>query len=82
MSEEARRRIILGTYILSHGYYDAYYNKAWKVRHAISREFKEIFTKVDLVMTPTVPVLPFKLGEKIDDPLAMYLCDIFQHLRI
>ena len=75
--EEARRRIILGTYILSHGYYDAYYNKAWKVRHAISREFKEIFTKVDLVMTPTVPVLPFKLGEKIDDPLAMYLCDIF-----
>lgn len=75
--KEARRRIILGTYILSHGYYDAYYNKAWKVRYAIQREFEDIFEKVDLVMTPTAPVLPFKLGEKLNDPISMYLCDIF-----
>ncbi len=75
--EEARRRIILGTYVLSHGYYDAYYNKAWKIRHAIEREFDEVFKKVSLIMTPTVPTLPFKIGEKMDDPVAMYLCDIF-----
>ncbi len=75
--EEARRRIILGTYVLSHGYYDAYYNKAVKVRHAIENELKENFKKVDYIMTPTVPFLPFKIGEKMDDPVAMYLCDIF-----
>jgi aspartyl-tRNA(Asn)/glutamyl-tRNA(Gln) amidotransferase subunit A len=74
---ETRRRIILGTYVLSHGYYDAYYNKAWKIRHAIEKEFEDVFEKVDFIMTPTVPVLPFKLGEKINDPLSMYLCDIF-----
>jgi len=75
--EEARRRIILGTYVLSHGYYDAYYNKAWKVRHALEREIENAFTKVDFILTPTVPVLPFKIGEKMSDPVSMYLCDIF-----
>ena len=74
---EARRRIILGTFILSHGYYDAYYNKAWRVRHAIELEFENIFKEVDFVLTPTTPTPAFKLGEKLDDPVAMYLCDIF-----
>ena len=74
---EARRRIILGTYVLSHGHYDAYYNKAWKVRYALMKEFDEIFKKVDFVMTPTVASPAFKLGEKMSDPVAMYLCDIF-----
>ena len=73
---ETRRRIILGTYVLSHGYYDAYYNKAWKVRRAIMREFEEVFKEVDFVLTPTTPTVAFKFGEK-KDPLAMYLCDIF-----
>ncbi len=73
---ETRRRIILGTYVLSHGYYDAYYNKAWKVRHAIEKEFKNIFEKVDFVATPTTPSVAFKFGEK-KDPLQMYLSDIF-----
>lgn len=75
--EEARRRILLGTYVLSHGYYDAYYNKAIKVRERIKKEILETFKNVDLIATPTVPFLPFKLGEKLDDPVAMYLCDIF-----
>jgi aspartyl-tRNA(Asn)/glutamyl-tRNA(Gln) amidotransferase subunit A len=73
---ETRRRIILGTYVLSHGYYDAYYNKAWKVRHAIEKEFQNIFKEVDFVMTPTTPTVAFKFGEK-SDPLQMYLSDIF-----
>lgn len=75
--KEARRRILLGTYVLSHGYYDAYYNKAIKVREKIKREILETFKNVDLIVTPTVPILPFKIGEKMDDPVAMYLCDIF-----
>ncbi|MFA4975352.1 MAG: Asp-tRNA(Asn)/Glu-tRNA(Gln) amidotransferase subunit GatA [Candidatus Paceibacterota bacterium] len=73
---ETRRRIILGTYILSHGYYDAYYNKAWKVRRAIMKEYEDIFKDVNFVMTPTTPTTAFKFGEK-KDPLQMYLCDIF-----
>jgi aspartyl-tRNA(Asn)/glutamyl-tRNA(Gln) amidotransferase subunit A len=73
---ETRRRIILGTYVLSHGYYDAYYNKAWKVRHAIEKEFENIFKEVDFVVTPTTPSPAFKFGEK-KDPLQMYLSDIF-----
>ena len=73
---ETRRRIILGTYVLSHGYYDAYYNKAWKVRHAIEKEFESIFKEVDFVATPTTPTPAFKFGEK-SDPLQMYLSDIF-----
>ncbi len=75
--KEARRRILLGTYVLSHGYYDAYYNKALKVREKIKEEVMQAFLKVDYILTPTVPMLPFKLGEKLDDPVAMYLCDIF-----
>lgn len=74
---EARRRIILGTYVLSHGHYDAYYNKAWKVRYALMKEFDDAFKKVDFIMTPTVASPAFKLGEKMSDPVAMYLCDIF-----
>jgi len=73
---ETRRRIILGTYVLSHGYYDAYYNKAWKVRRAIMKEYEDIFKEVDFVMTPTTPTTAFKFGEK-KDPVQMYLSDIF-----
>jgi aspartyl-tRNA(Asn)/glutamyl-tRNA(Gln) amidotransferase subunit A len=75
--KEARRRILLGTYVLSHGYYDAYYNKAVKVREKIKEEVMEAFKNVDLILTPTVPLTAFKIGEKMDDPVAMYLCDIF-----
>ncbi len=74
---EARRRILLGTYVLSHGYYDAYYNKAILVREKIREEVKKAFESVDLILTPTVPIPAFKLGEKLSDPVAMYLCDIF-----
>jgi aspartyl-tRNA(Asn)/glutamyl-tRNA(Gln) amidotransferase subunit A len=73
---ETRRRIILGTYVLSHGYFDAYYNKAWKVRRAIMKEYEDIFKEVDFVMTPTTPTTAFKFGEK-KDPVQMYLSDIF-----
>ena len=73
---ETRRRMILGAYVLSHGYYDAYYNKAWKLRHVIENEFKKTFKNVDFVVTPTAPTPAFKFGDK-KDPLAMYLCDIF-----
>lgn len=75
--KEARRRILLGTYILSHGYYDAYYNKAIKVRRAITNEINTMFADVDAFITPTVPFPPFKLGEKMNDPIAMYLSDVF-----
>jgi aspartyl-tRNA(Asn)/glutamyl-tRNA(Gln) amidotransferase subunit A len=75
--KEARRRILLGTYVLSHGYYDAYYNKAIKVREKIKEEVVRAFEKVDYILTPTAPITAFKLGEKMDDPVAMYLCDIF-----
>jgi len=75
--KEARRRILLGTYVLSHGYHDAYYNKAVNVREKIKEEVTQALTKVDFIATPTVPILPFKLGEKLDDPVSMYLCDIF-----
>lgn len=74
---EARRRILLGTYVLSYGYYDAYYNKAVKVREEIKREMLEAFKNVSLIATPTTPTPAFKIGEKMDDPVAMYLCDIF-----
>lgn len=75
--KEVRRRILLGTYILSHGYYDAYYNTAVKVRQIIKNELVEMFKDFDAFITPTVPFLPFKLGERLNDPIAMYLCDIF-----
>jgi len=74
---EVKRRIMLGTYALSAGYYDAYYLKAQKVRTLLTRDFEEAFQKVDAIVTPTSPTAAFKLGEKVDDPLAMYLADIF-----
>ncbi len=75
--KEVRRRILLGTYILSHGYYDAYYNKAVKVRSAIRAELANIFNDVDAIITPTVPFPAFKFGEKMKDPISMYMSDIF-----
>jgi aspartyl-tRNA(Asn)/glutamyl-tRNA(Gln) amidotransferase subunit A len=74
---EVKRRIVLGTYVLSAGYYDAYYLKGQKVRALIAKDFRDAFTKVDLIVTPTSPVPPFKLGERVDDPLQMYLADIY-----
>lgn len=74
---EVKRRIMLGTYALSAGYYDAYYLKAQKVRTLLTRDFEEAFKKVDAIVTPTTPTPAFKLGEKADDPLAMYLADIY-----
>ncbi|MCX7917220.1 MAG: Asp-tRNA(Asn)/Glu-tRNA(Gln) amidotransferase subunit GatA [bacterium] len=75
--EEVKRRIILGTYVLSSGYYEAYYLKAQKVRTLIKNDFENAFKKLDIILTPTTPELPFKIGEKKDDPLKMYLSDIF-----
>ena len=74
--EEVKRRILLGTYVLSSGYYDAFYLKAMKVRSLIKQEFDEAFQKVDIILTPTVPNAAYKIGEKVNDPLAMYLEDI------
>ncbi|MDI6717605.1 MAG: Asp-tRNA(Asn)/Glu-tRNA(Gln) amidotransferase subunit GatA [Patescibacteria group bacterium] len=74
---EARRRIILGTYVLSAGYYDAYYAKAQKVRNLIKQDFDNSFKEVDVVLTPVSPTTAFKIGEKTNDPLQMYLSDIF-----
>lgn len=68
---------MLGTYTLSAGYYDAYYKKALQVRTLIKNDFEKAFEKVDLIMGPTSPVLPFKINEKADDPLAMYLSDVY-----
>jgi aspartyl-tRNA(Asn)/glutamyl-tRNA(Gln) amidotransferase subunit A len=75
--KEVRRRIILGTYILSAGYYDAYYLRAQKVRTLIKKDFEKAFEKVDAIFTPVSPTTAFKIGEKINDPLTMYLSDIF-----
>jgi aspartyl-tRNA(Asn)/glutamyl-tRNA(Gln) amidotransferase subunit A len=74
---EVKRRIILGTYVLSSGYYDAYYLRAQKVRTLIREDFLKAFEKVDAIVTPTSPTPAFKAGEKSDDPLQMYLSDIF-----
>ncbi len=74
---EVKRRIMLGTYALSSGYYDAYYLKAAKIRTLISNDFKEAFNKCDAIFCPTSPTPPFKLGEKADDPIQMYLMDVF-----
>ncbi|MBV9743483.1 MAG: Asp-tRNA(Asn)/Glu-tRNA(Gln) amidotransferase GatCAB subunit A, partial [Acidobacteriia bacterium] len=74
---ECKRRIMLGTYVLSHGYYDAYYLKAQKVRALIARDFAQAFQLVDAIIAPVSPFPAFRLGEKIDDPLAMYLSDIY-----
>src|SRR5207249_10925532 len=74
---EVKRRIMLGTYVLSAGYYDAYYLKAQQVRTLILRDYDRAFERVDVVAMPTSPVPAFKLGEKIADPLQMYLVDVF-----
>ena len=73
---EVKRRIMMGTYALSSGYYDAYYTKAQRVRTLIRQEYDEIFTKVDALVTPTAPVIAFLLGSKLDDPVEMYNVDI------
>jgi aspartyl-tRNA(Asn)/glutamyl-tRNA(Gln) amidotransferase subunit A len=77
LGPEVKRRIMLGTYALSAGYYDAYYLKAQRVRTLLTQDFEEAFKKVDAIVTPTSPTPAFKLGEKTDDPLAMYLADIY-----
>jgi aspartyl-tRNA(Asn)/glutamyl-tRNA(Gln) amidotransferase subunit A len=74
---EVKRRILIGTYVLSAGYYDAYYLKAQKLRRLISNDFKQAFTDVDVIMSPTSPTSAFRLGEKTNDPVAMYLADIY-----
>ena len=74
---EVKRRIVLGTYVLSAGYYDAYYLKGQKVRALVAQDFRDAFTKVDAILTPTSPVPPFRLGERTSDPLQMYLADIY-----
>lgn len=75
--KEVKRRIMLGTYALSSGYYDAYYNRAQKLRKKIQEQYKEVFESYDLILSPTSPVLPFLSGEKSSDPLEMYLSDIY-----
>ena len=74
--DEVKRRIILGTYALSSGYYDAYYGQAQKVRTLVSRDFAAAFEQADVLVSPTAPTTAFRLGEKLDDPLAMYLNDL------
>jgi aspartyl-tRNA(Asn)/glutamyl-tRNA(Gln) amidotransferase subunit A len=74
---EVKRRIMLGTYVLSAGYYDAYYLKAQKVRHLIAADFSSAFEEVDAIVAPVSPFPAFKIGEKVDDPLAMYLSDVY-----
>ena len=74
---EVKRRIMIGTYVLSSGYYDAYYLKAQKVRRLIKKDFDDAYTKVDAILTPSTPSSAFKIGEKTDDPISMYLNDIF-----
>ena len=74
---EVKRRILLGTYVLSAGYYDAYYRKAQQVRMLLTRDYLQAFSEVDVLLTPTAPTPAFRLGEKTDDPLAMYLADIY-----
>ncbi|MGA0366242.1 MAG: Asp-tRNA(Asn)/Glu-tRNA(Gln) amidotransferase subunit GatA [Ilumatobacteraceae bacterium] len=75
--DEVKRRIMLGTYALSAGYYDAYYGKALKVRRLISDDFARAYEKADVLVTPTSPIVAFPVGSKVNDPLSMYLCDVF-----
>ena len=77
LGKEPKRRILVGTFALSAGYYDQYYRKAQKVRRLIKEDFEKAFKKVDIILTPTSPTVAFKIGEKINDPLKMYLSDIF-----
>jgi aspartyl-tRNA(Asn)/glutamyl-tRNA(Gln) amidotransferase subunit A len=74
--KEVKRRIFIGNYVLSSGYYDAYYKKAMLVRTLLCSKLNDIFSSFDLIISPTSPCSPFKIGEKVDDPLAMYLTDI------
>jgi aspartyl-tRNA(Asn)/glutamyl-tRNA(Gln) amidotransferase subunit A len=74
---EVQRRILIGTYALSAGYYDAFYSKAQKVRTLIKKDFDDAFKDVDIVLTPVSPTPAFKMGEKVNDPLTMYLSDVF-----
>ncbi|WP_026895215.1 Asp-tRNA(Asn)/Glu-tRNA(Gln) amidotransferase subunit GatA [Clostridiisalibacter paucivorans] len=74
--EEVKRRIMVGTYCLSSGYYDAYYKRAQKVRTLIKNDFENVFKKYDVIVSPTSPILPFKVGEKADDPMSMYMSDV------
>ena len=74
---EVKRRIMLGTYALSAGYYDEYYGRALKVRTLIKQDFQAAFEQVDVIACPTSPTTAFKIGERVDDPLSMYLADIF-----
>jgi len=74
--DEVKRRIMLGTYALSSGYYDAYYGQAQKVRTLVSRDFAAAFEQADVLVSPTAPTTAFRLGEKLEDPLAMYLNDV------
>ena len=74
---EPKRRILLGTYVLSQGYYEAYYLKGMKVRTLIKQDFDEAFKRCDVLLMPTSPTPPFRLGEKMEDPLQMYLSDIY-----
>jgi aspartyl-tRNA(Asn)/glutamyl-tRNA(Gln) amidotransferase subunit A len=74
---EVRRRILIGTYVLSAGYYDAYYKKAQQVRALIARDFRQAFGQCDVILTPTAPTAAFAAGEKMDDPVTMYLNDVF-----
>ena len=73
---EVKTRIMMGTYVLSHGYYDAYYKKAQKVRRLIAEDFRKVFEKVDAILTPTTPIAPFPIGERTDDPVSMYINDL------
>ena len=75
--DEVQRRILIGTYVLSAGFYDAYYRKAQRVRRLISEDFMKAFDDVDVLLTPTAPSAAFAIGEKMDDPVAMYLNDVF-----
>jgi aspartyl-tRNA(Asn)/glutamyl-tRNA(Gln) amidotransferase subunit A len=75
--EEVKRRILIGTYVLSAGFYDAYYNQAQRVRALIARDFEQAFEQCDVILAPTTPTASFPLGDKVDDPLAMYLNDVF-----
>ena len=77
LEAEVQRRIMIGTYVLSSGYYDAYYLKAQKVRKLIKNDFDEVYKKVDAILTPSTPSSAFKIGEKTNDPVSMYLNDIF-----
>lgn len=77
LGKEVRRRILVGTYVLSSGYYDAYYNRANALRKIITDDFVKAFENVDIILTPTTPAPAFKIGEKTSDPVAMYLEDIF-----